>query len=210
MISIAQELSPQIGDVSRACESLGLPRSTYYRAISPDVPKPQRERARPKNALSSEERQMVLDHLHSDRFIDESPAQVFHALLDEGTYIASLRSYYRILADNNEVRERRAQRRHIQYSKPELIATGPNEVWTWDITKLKGPAKWVYFHLYVVLDIFSRYVVGWMLATRESGDLAKQLLEQSYAKQNIDPQQLTIHSDRGAAMQSMSVVNLHA
>lgn len=210
MISIARELSPQIDDVSRACHTLGLPRSTYYRAISPKEPKPKVERARPKNALSCEERQMVLDHLHSERFIDDSPAQVFHQLLDEGIYIASLRSYYRILADNNEVCERRAQRRHIQYSRPELIATGPNQVWTWDITKLKGPEKWVYFHLYVVLDIFSRYVVGWMLATRESGQLAKQLLEQSYAKQNIDPEQLTIHSDRGAAMQSMPVVNLHA
>jgi putative transposase len=212
MIAVARELSPQIGDVSRACDTLAVPRSTFYRAISPQSSeaKPPAERAQPPNALSSEERQEVLDHLHSDRFVDKSPAQAFHTLLDEGVYLASVRTYYRILASNNEVCERRAQRRHVQYNKPELMATAPNQVYTWDITKLKGPAKWVYYYLYVVLDIFSRYVVGWMLATRESGDLAKQLLEQTYIKQNIDPHQLTIHSDRGPAMQSLPVVSLHA
>lgn len=207
MIAVARELSPQIGDISRACETLAIPRSSYYRAVSPkkSETKPPAERTQPKNTLSPEERQKALDHLHSDRFVDKSPAQAFHTLLDEGTYLASIRTYYRILASNNEVCERRAQRRHIHYSKPELMATAPNQVYTWDITKLKGPAKWVYYYLYVVLDIYSRYVVGWMLAIRESGELAKDLLEQTYIKQNIDPWQLTIHSDRGAAMQSVPV-----
>lgn len=213
MITVAHELSPQIGDVSRACSALGVPRSTYYRAVSPSQEseaKPPAEKKPPKNALSPEERQKVLDHLHSERFVDKSPAQAFHTLLDEGIYLASISTYYRILASNKEVCERRAQRRRIQYSKPELMALGPNEVWTWDITKFKGPAKWMYYFLYVVIDIFSRYVVGWMLTTRESGDFAKQLLEQSYTNQNIEPSQLTIHSDRGPSMQSLPVVALHA
>lgn len=210
MIAEVSELAPQLGQVSQACKALSVPRSTFYRATASPRERVPKESPRPKNSLSPDERQEILDHLHSERFVDKSPAQAYHALLDEGVYIGSIRTYYRILNANNEVRERRAQRRHVNYQKPELIATAPNQVWTWDITKLKGPAKWEYFHLYVVLDIFSRYVVGWMLATRESGNLAKQLLEESYLKQRIQPHQLVIHSDRGAAMKSLSVVNLHA
>ena len=142
--------------------------------------------------------------------MDRSPAEVFNTLLDEGVYLGSVRTFYRILAGNDEVRERRAQRRHPEYAKPELIATGPNQVWTWDITKLRGPKKWVYYYLYVILDIFSRYVVGWMLADREAGCLAQQLIEESCVKQSIEPGQLTIHSDRGPAMKSGPVVALHA
>jgi putative transposase len=161
-------------------------------------------------ALKQEERQLILDTLHSERFIDRAPAEVYNTLLDEGVYLASLRTYYRILAENQEVKERRAQRRHPEYHKPELIATRPNQVWTWDITKLLGPAKWVYYYLYVIIDIFSRYVVGWMLAEKEASAWAQQLIEETYEKQNIQPGQLTIHSDRGGPMQATPMVALHA
>ena len=153
-------------------------------------------------------RQEILDHLHSPKFIDSSPSQVYYTLLDDGTYLASLRSYHRILEANKESRDRRDQLRRPNYKKPELIASAPNVVWSWDITKLKGPRKWEYYHLYVVLDIYSRFVVSWMLAPRESGAFAKQLLEASYERQGIEAGQLTIHSDRGAGMQSKPVVNL--
>lgn len=160
-------------------------------------------------ALTSKERQQVLDQLHSERFIDRAPAEVYNTLLDEGVYLGSIRTYYRILAANHEVRERRAQRRHTVYAKPELLATGPNQVWTWDITKLLGPAKWTYYYLYVILDIFSRYVVGWMLAEREASCWAQQLIEETYIKQNIRPGQLTIHSDNGGPMKATPMVSLH-
>ena len=137
------------------------------------------------------------DLLHSERFVDQSPAAVYAALLDEGTYHCSIRTMYRILHDCREVRERRNQLRHPNYKKPELLATGPNQVWSWDITKLLGPAKWTYYYLYVILDIYSRYVVGWMLASRENADLAKRLIRDSIEKQNVDTEQLTLHSDRG-------------
>jgi putative transposase len=153
---------------------------------------------------------LILDALHSERFIDRAPAEVYYTLLDEGIYLGSVRTFYRVLADNQEVKERRAQRRHTEYQKPELIATGPNQVWTWDITKLLGPAKWVYYYLYVILDIYSRYVVGWMLAEREAAVWAQQLIEDTYDKQNIQPGQLTIHSDNGAPMQATPMVGLHA
>lgn len=161
-------------------------------------------------ALKADERQQILDVLHSERFIDRAPAEVFYTLLDEGIYMGSIRTYYRILAANQEVKERRAQRRHPEYRKPELIATGPNQVWSWDITKLLGPAKWTYYYLYVILDIYSRYVVGWMLAEREASAWAQQLIEETYEKQNIMPGQLTIHSDNGAPMQATPMVGLHA
>jgi putative transposase len=155
------------------------------------------------------ERQNILDTLHSERFVDRAPAEVYNTLLEEGVYLGSIRTYYRVLAANQEVKERRAQRRHPEYKKPELMATGPNQAWTWDITKLYGPAKWTYYYLYVLLDIFSRYVVGWLLAEREAACLAEQLIEQSYLKHGINPGQLTIHSDNGPAMQARGVVDLH-
>lgn len=209
MIAATKELVPQL-KVQESCDVLGMPRASYYRSISPPKEREPREPVRPSNALSEEERQRVLDVLHSERYIDCPPAAVFHSLLDKGVYLASERTMYRILADNNEVKERRAQRRHPQYGKPELIATAPNQVWCWDITKIKGPVKWLYFHLYVMLDIFSRCVVGWTLAPKESGSMASQLIEETCAKQGIQPGQLTIHSDRGPAMQSGPVVHLHA
>jgi len=156
-MSAALELGDSVGKVA-ACRALGVPRATLYRRMLPAVPP--RVRPTPERALDAAERQAVLDHLHSERFCDKAPAEVYATLLDEGTYLCSIRTMHRILADNSELRERRDQLRHPQYTKPELLATGPNQVWSWDITKLLGPVKWTYFHLYVILDIFSRNVVG--------------------------------------------------
>lgn len=150
----------------------------------------------------------MLDQLNCERFADQSPRQVYSKLLDEGDYLCSVRTMYRVLAENQSSRERRNQLQHPNYQKPELLATGPNEVWSWDITKLKGPETWTYFYLYVILDIYSRYVVGWMLAHRESADLAKQLIETTIEKQEVQPEQLILHSDRGPSMTSHSVAQL--
>jgi putative transposase len=165
-------------------------------------------RPRSHRRLSEAERQQVLNVLHSDRFADKSPAQVYAILLDEGIYYCSIRTMYRILEAHGEVRERRNQLRHPNYKKPELLAVAPNEVWSWDITKLRGPVKWTYYYLYVILDIFSRYVVGWMVAHRESAELARRLISESCRKQGIEPDQLTIHADRGSSMRSKSVALL--
>lgn len=152
---------------------------------------------------------MVIDTLHSKRFCDDSPYQVYAQLLDEGQYLCSIRTMYRILHDEHgDVKERRRHVNRCHYAKPELLATAPNQVWSWDITKLKGPAKWTYFYLYVILDIFSRNVVGWMIASREHGALAKNLIEETCMKQNIEPEQLIIHSDRGPSMKSKAVALL--
>jgi len=142
--------------------------------------------------------------------MDKSPRQVYAELLDEGTYLCSVRTMYRILEDNNEVKERRNQLRHPNYKKPELLATEPNQVWSWDITKLHGPAKWTYFYLFVLMDIFSRYVVGWMVAPKENGSLAKAFLEESVLKQQVDQGRLTIHADRGSPMKAKPVAMLLA
>jgi putative transposase len=152
----------------------------------------------------------LLDHLHSERFRDQAPPQVFATLLDEGIYLCSVRTMYRVLEQASEVRERRDQLRHPVYQKPQLLATGPNQVWSWDITKLLGPAKWTYFYLYVILDIFSRYVVGWMVAERESAELAKRLIGETCRKQDITDGQLTLHADRGTSMTSKPVALLLA
>lgn len=191
------------------CFSLGVSRAGFYRWCQPQLeigPKP--PRARHPRSLDPDERQVVLDTLHSERFRDASPAEVHATLLEENTYLASPRTMYRVLAEAHEVRERRDQLRHPAYAKPELLATQPNQVWSWDITKLKGPVKWAYFYLYVILDIFSRYVVGWMVAQGEGARLAERLIEETCAKQNIQPGQLTIHADRGPAMTSKTVALL--
>lgn len=146
--------------------------------------------------------------LTSERFQDSAPRQVYASLLDEATYLCSWRTMYRILADANEVRERRNQLRHPSYTKPELLATQPRELWSWDITKLKGPAKWTYYYLYVILDVFSRYVVGWMISERETSELAEAFIAETCAKEGICPNQLTLHADRGSAMTSKSVTQL--
>ena len=203
-----QEL-PQ--EISRAplCRALGVSRATLHRR---EHPRPVRvlPRPTPARALSPIERQTVRDVLHSERFVDKAPAQVVATLLDEDVYHCSTRTMYRVLDANREVRERRDQLRHPIYQKPELLATAPNQVWSWDITKLLGPTKWTYFYLYVILDIFSRYVVGWMLADCESARLAKRLIDETYVKQRIVPGQLTIHADRGSSMKSHGVALLMA
>jgi putative transposase len=193
--------------VVAACAAVGLPRATFYRRRSP---KPPRERRRSARALTLAEKQAVLDVLHEPRFADLAPAEVYATLLDEGRYLCSERTMYRILDENHEVRERRAQLRHPSYAKPELLATAPNQLWSWDITKLHGPTKWSYFHLYVILDVFSRYVVGWMVADRESAVLAERLIEETCRRQNIAPGQLTLHADRGSSMKSKPVALLLA
>jgi putative transposase len=193
----------------KLCQALDIPRASFYRrqvrnaALVPDVIRP-----RPEHALSQAEQQNVLKTLRMPRFVDLAPAQIYAQLLEEGSYLCSVRTMYRILDANNEVRERRALASHPVYTKPELLATGPNEVWSWDITKLKGPVKWTYYYLYVILDIFSRYVVGWMIAERESATLAKRLITQTCYKQNITGEQLTLHADRGSSMKSKVVAQL--
>jgi len=207
----ARGLSESVGIV-QACDALSVPRSSYYRYFSMTAPTDSHEARRTSHrALSHEEREAVLETLHSPRFVDKSPAQVFATLLDEDDeYLCSIRTMYRILKENGEVKERRNQLRHPNYSKPELLATRPNEVWSWDITKLKGPRKWTYYYLYVILDIFSRYVVGWMLAHRESAELAKKLIKETCLKQGIERDTLTIHADRGSSMKSKPVAFLLA
>jgi putative transposase len=207
---VAESLATEV-NVKQACAALTIPRCGFYRWKRRDE-----KRMNPDAigisplALSEEERQSVLDVLHSDRFVDLAPLEIYNALLDEGKYLCSVRTMYRILEKHNEVRERRNQLSHPHYQKPELIATGPNRVWSWDITKLKGQVKWTYYYLYVILDIFSRYVVGWMVAERELSSLAKKLIEQSCEKQGIEEEQLIIHSDRGPSMTSKSVALLLA
>jgi putative transposase len=202
-------VAPEIG-LAPACRALGVSRATAYRHRSPKPTPAPRSRGRSPLALSDEERAAVLAQLHAERFVDASPAAVYATLLDEGTYLASERTMYRILADHAEVRERRNQLRHPAYAKPELLATGPNELWSWDISKLKGPARWTWFYLYVILDVFSRYVPGWMVASRESAVLAERLIEDTVEKQCVEPGQLTIHADRGSSMASRPVALLLA
>ena len=201
-MSAALELGDSVGKAA-ACRALGVPRATLYRRMQPSAPA--RVRPTPERALDAAERQVVLDHLHSERFRDKAPAEVYATLLDENIYLCSIRTMHRILAEIGELKERRNQLRHPQYKKPELLATGPKQVWSWDITKLLGPVKWTYFHLYVILDIFSRNVVGWMVAERETAELAKRLIAETCAKQGIEPGTLTIHADRGTSMTSKPV-----
>jgi len=203
-MSACRDLSPEVGTVA-ACRSLDISRATFYRLLGRESEVVQGSRPTPPRALSAPERQRVLDVLHSDRFVDQAPSEVYATLLDEGAYLCSIRTMYRILASADEVRERRNQLRHPSYAAPELLATHPNRVWSWDITKLLGPVKWTYFYLYVILDIFSRYVVGWMIAHHESAALAKRLIGETCAKQNVVPGQLTIHADRGSSMTSKPV-----
>ena len=196
------------GETAALCQSVGVSRASLYRRRRPVPPAPAtRPRASPR-ALDATERQAVLDVLHSERFIDQSPAEVHATLLEEQRYLCAPRTMYRVLAAAKEVRERRAQARHPVYTKPELVATGPNQVWSWDITKLKGPVPYLYYSLYVILDLFSRYVVGWMVALHENAPLAERLIAATCRQQSIAPHQLTIHADRGAPMRSKVVALL--
>ena len=204
-------LTPEVG-TQLACAAIGIPRASVYRhRRKKNGAAPLREkRPSPPRTLSPEERQEVLDVLHSERFGDKAPQEVYPTLLDEGQYLCSIRTMYRLLDGQEEVRERRNQLQHPPYQKPELLATDPNQVWSWDITKLLGPVKWTYFYLYVILDIFSRSVVGWMAASRESASLAEKLIRETCQKQGIRPGQLLIHADRGPSMKSKPVALLLA
>jgi putative transposase len=201
------ELGPRLG-IAPTCAALEVARASYYRGLKPPVERP--PRPTPARALPAEERQGVLEVLHEPRFVDLAPAEIYATLLDEDRYLCSERTFYRVLAENAEVRERRDQLRHPSYAAPQLLATRPNEVWSWDITKLLGPTTWTYYYLYVLLDVFSRYTVGWLLAHRESARLAEQLIAESCERQGITPGQLTVHADRGAAMTSKPVALLLA
>ena len=209
-MSAVAQLAVDVG-ASAACQALQVPRVSYYGDLRKSAsPVAATSRPSPARALRPAERETVLARLHEERFQDRSPAAVYATLLDEGEYHCSIRSMYRLLAERGESRERRDQLTHPPYQKPELLATAPNQLWSWDITKLLGPAKWTYFYLYVILDVFSRYVVGWMVAYRESAELAKRLIAESCAKQDIQRGQLTLHADRGTSMSSKPVAFLLA
>jgi len=208
-MNTARVLGQDVG-VKPACMALGVIRSSYYRDKARLVNPKVNTYSHSPLALSGLERATVLDALNSEEFMDKAPMTVFATLLEKGQYLCSVRTMYRLLKKIGQSRERRNQVNRPNYKKPELLATGPNQVWSWDITKLKGPVKWSYFHLYVIMDIFSRYVVGWMVAHRESAILAKQLIESTCHKQGIQKEQLTLHADRGSSMKSKPVAFLLA
>jgi len=213
MIQTVEQLAESQG-IAAACATLGVPRSSLYRARQPEVvaetPAEPTVRPAPPRALSQDERSQVRDILNSERFQDQAPREVYAQLLDEEQYLCSWRTMYRVLAEHEEVRERRNQLRHPVYAKPELLATGPNMVWSWDISKLRGPSKGLYYYLYVIIDIFSRYVVAWMIAEVESAELAEQLITEACTKQSVQRAQLTIHADNGGPMVAKSVASLLA
>lgn len=208
-MTAAVQSAPELGPVA-VCAALGVSRASLHRLRNPlTLPEPRPRPASPRE-LTPGERIVILGHLHSERFRDRSPSEVYATLLDEGVYCCSIRTLYRLLAVEGETRERRDQLTHPAYRKPELLASAPNQLWSWDITKLLGPAKWTYFYLYVILDVFSRYVVGWMIADREGKQLAQQFIAGTCEKQEIVPGQLTIHADRGSSMTSKPVAFLLA
>lgn len=207
-MNATMQLGHDVG-ILPACKALSVPRASFYRFFAP---KPQGSSIRPAppKALSANERAVVLEAVHSQRFQDSTPYEIYASILDEGRFLCSISTMYRILREEGESQERRRHVSRTHYAKPELLATAPNQVWSWDITKLRGPAKWNYFYLYVILDIFSRYVTGWMVASRESETLAKRLIEETLEKQGITQGQLTIHADRGPSMRSKTVAQLMA
>jgi putative transposase len=208
-MAAAQTLAPSLG-VAGACHTMEVPRSSFYRRVRAKRCGPRPRPSPHPRALSQAERAEVLGICHSSRFTDAAPASIVATLLDEGTYLASERTFYRVLSACGQVRERRNQLTHPAYVRPELLATSPNELWSWDITRLKGPAKWTYYQLYWILDVFSRYAVGWMVAHRESAALAERLIAETIDKQQIEAGQLTIHADRGSSMRSRPVAFLMA
>jgi putative transposase len=203
---VAQEIAPSYG-VRATCAALGLSHATFYRRRRAGSPSGSSAR-KPPRKLTDQEEQRVLNTLNSERFGDQAVPEVHATLLDEGVYLCSPRTMYRILKRHQELRERRAQRRHPLYRKPELWATGPNQLWSWDITKVKGPAPWIFYHLYVMIDVYSRYVVGWVLSEYETGEQAEALIDTCCQRQGIGPHQLTIHSDRGKSMRAKGVLDL--
>ena len=196
--------------VGPACEAVGWSRARFYRHQKPEITPPLSppKRSGRVRSLTPELEEKILAELNSERFLDCSPRQVWATLLDENVYLCSWRTMYRLLQKNQQVKERRQIRRHPKYVRPELAASGPNQVWTWDITYLKGRVRGEFYYLYVVLDLYSRLVVGWLLADRECAELARRLLEQSYHKHGVQPGKLTVHADRGAPMKSKSVAQL--
>lgn len=192
-------------------DAIGIPHASFYRHSKPKkcATESKLKKLPPREPLSMKEKKEILETLCSERFVDRSPREVFATLLDEGIYLCSIRSMYRVLNENGCAKERRAVARRTDYVKPELIATSPNQVWSWDITKLKGHKKWSYYYLYVMIDIFSRYVVGWMVASRETAQLAQAFIRETTEKHGINPEELTIHSDRGSAMTAKTTSQLH-
>lgn len=202
------ELAPIVGR-RRACQAMGRSRASHYRSRQAPRHGPPAPR-RSSRALSPAEAETVVETLNEERFCDQAPAQVWATLLDEGTYLASVSTMYRLLRERHQIRERRAQARRPALIKPELVATGPNQVWSWDITKLAGPYKWTWFQLYTILDVYSRYVVGWLVAARESGKLAEALIADAIYTQGVSAGELTLHADRGSSMTSRTVSQLLA
>lgn len=193
-------LTPGGGMIAASCAALGLSRASLHRRKRPT--RTTQPRAKSRRSLDANERRVVLDLLREPRFVDLAPAEIYACLLDEGVYLCSIRTMYRVLHAHDEVRERGRQLRHPVYQKPELLAEAPNQVWSWDITKLMGPTKWSYFYLYVIIDIFSRRIVGWHVADAETAALFKPLFDDAVLKHDIVPGQLTLHADRGAPMKA--------
>ena len=200
--------------IARACAALGISRATYYRKRKdkplppPNQPKEAGKCRVPGRALTKAQQDQVWEYLHSERFWDKAPPQIVATLLDEGIYVCSVATMYRLLRSRHEVHERRRQRPPATASRPELLASGPRQVWSWDITKLKGPKKWSYYYLYVIMDIFSRFVVGWCIAEKENALLAEALIQETLLREEIVAGTLTLHADRGSAMTSTTVADL--
>lgn len=207
MIGEVQALAVRLGSVKRACNALGIVRTDYYRwkdAARSEA----RLRRKSHRALSPEEKSEILSILNSQRFVDKSPSAIYAILLDEGNYYCSVRTMYRILEENQQVKERRRIAKKCNYARPELLATKPLELWSWDVTKLRGPERNTFYYLYVMIDVYSRFVVGWMISENETGALAKSFIEQTFWRENVCAGTLTIHSDRGSSMKSLSVTKL--
>lgn len=194
--------------IAPLCAALGVSRATVNRRLHPVTPKPVTVRPKPVRALSDEERQRIAQTLCEDRFVDRSPTEVYYTLLDEGRYLGSERTFYRVLAERASTQERRNQLRHPPHQRPELVASGTNEVWSWDTSKLRTTTKWQYFYLYVLLDLYSRYAVGWMIARHDNAALAKVLIRESVQRHGVEPGTLVLHSDRGPAMTSRTLAQL--
>lgn len=206
-MELAEQIEPPV-PIARACEALGLSRATLYRHTSPPAVRAPREPRPVPRRLDDAERAAIIEVLHSPEFVDQPPHEVYAALLTRGIYLASIRTMYRVLAELGESHERRPQRIAVRHAKPTLDATAPNQVWTWDITKLAGPAPGIFYCLYVIIDLFSRYVVGWLLAESENTALAKQLFAETLHRHGIEPGHLTVHSDRGSPMKSEGLAQL--
>jgi putative transposase len=210
LIDIIEDIDDPAIQIAQACEALGVSRSTVYRRTTPPRPPSYITRAMNPRRLGEDERKAILDVLHSERFMDQPPPEVYAALLSQGVYMASIRTMYRLLAEQGENAERRAQRAPARHVKPMLTATAPNQVWTWDITKLRSVVPGVLFCLYVIIDLFSRMVVGWLLAERENGAHAERLFAETIARHGVSPGLLTVHADRGSPMKSEDLAQLFA